>query len=64
MNKNCIEIPEGATNGDMIEAMFPNIKGREKAFEIEVNANKNKVGIVSVEWWKAPYNHISRKEKE
>lgn len=54
---NNITIPQNATNGDMIEAMFPNLKGREKAFEIELNVNKNKVGDASVKWWNAPYKY-------
>ena len=50
-----IPIPANATNGDMIKAMFPNLKGGEKAFEIVVTVNKNKVGNISVDWWNAPY---------
>lgn len=55
-----IPIPDNATNGDMIEAMFPNLKGREKAFAIELNVNKNKVGNISVDWWNAPYEEKER----
>ena len=52
---NAIPIPDNATNGDMIEAMFPNLKGREKAFEINVTVNKNPIGGFAVDWWNAPY---------
>ena len=50
------------TNGDMIKSMFPNLQGREKAFEIEVNVNKNKVGNISVDWWNAPYKGVTDNE--
>lgn len=51
-----IPIPARATNGDMIKAMFPNLESREKAFEIEITVNKNKVGNISIDWWNASYN--------
>jgi hypothetical protein len=51
-----VELPYNATNGDIIKTMFPNLKARKKAFEIEVNVDKNKVGNISVDWWNAPYN--------
>lgn len=50
-----IPIPDKATNGDMIKAMFSNLESREKAFEIEITVNKNKVGNISIDWWNAPY---------
>lgn len=55
---NAIIIPEGATNGDMIEAMFPNLKGKEKAFAIHLYVNKDKVGEVSMDWWNAPFRKV------
>ena len=50
-----IPIPDNATNGDIIKTMFPNLKARKKAFEIEITVNKNKVGNISIDWWNAPY---------
>ena len=50
-----VELPYNATNGDMIKAMFPNLESREKAFEIEITVNKNKIGNISIDWWNAPY---------
>jgi hypothetical protein len=60
---NAIPIPEGATNGDMIKVMFPNIE----ADEIQTNTG----GYIDVkyldttdacdstafrrDWWNAPY---------
>lgn len=55
---NVVEIPEGATIGDMIEAMFPNLKGKEKAFAIHLYVNKDKVGEVSMDWWNTPYEEM------
>ena len=39
--ENCIEIPNGATNGDMIKAMFPNIEIEGIGGEIKCIATKN-----------------------
>ena len=73
--KSCIEkiangtpIPEGATNGDMIKAMFPNASVSEK-FPI---GNYDEVYYVFIEftdgvinemrvmksWWNAPYKGV------
>lgn len=48
-------LSDNSINGDMMETVFSNLKGREKAFEIEINVNKNKVGNISTDWWNAPY---------
>ena len=48
-----IEIPEGATNGDMIKAMFPNISvyehGNGATYSINNEYNFNST------WWNSPY---------
>lgn len=53
-----IEIPEGATNGDMIKALFPNISvyehGNGATYSINNEYNFNST------WWNSPY----RKEQE
>ena len=41
--KNCIEIPEGATNGEVIESLFPNV-GTNFFNVIDLNL-----------WWNAKY---------
>lgn len=41
--KNCIEIQEGATNGEVIESLFPNV-GANFSNIIDLNL-----------WWKAKY---------
>lgn len=64
-----IPIPEGATNGDMIKAMFPNAR----VSEIFPSCNGDEVYYVSIEkfncvtngmrimksWWNAPYKRES-----
>lgn len=51
---NVIPIPKGATNGDMIKAMFPDIALYEKNHDaIEINFNGT--------WWNAPYRLEGRK---
>ena len=58
-------IPEGATNGDMIKAMFPNCKDWKARFEdndgevYEVHfvqlPNSMTVNKYEESWWNAPY---------
>lgn len=65
---NVISIPEGATNGDMIKAMFPNAR----VSEIYPSFNGDEVYYVPIEkvngvtnemrvmksWWNAPYRKV------
>ena len=53
-----IEIPEGATNGDMIKAIFPNISVYEHENGATYSIN-NEYNFNST-WWNSPY----RKEQE
>ena len=52
---NAIEIPNGATNGDMIKAMFPNIEIEGIGGEIKCIAAKNGTSYFALDWWNAPY---------
>ena len=60
-----IEIPEGATNGDMIKAMFPNTRTYESGLDhlsVEVRIGEYPAELtmnVSGKWWDSPY----RKER-
>ena len=49
-----LEIPfsDGATNGDMIRALFPNAKIKEFVNCIETNIDYT---TFSAKWWDAPY---------
>lgn len=59
-----IEIPEGATNGDMINALFPNAKntrvdgGYPLNYIIEGEWHRN-----LKDWWNAPYKVESEDKK-
>ena len=53
--ENCIEIPNGATNGDMIKTMFPNIEIEGIGGEIKCIAVKNGTSYFALDWWNAPY---------
>ena len=53
--ENCIEIPNGATNGDMIKTMFPNIEIEGIGGEIKCIATKNGTSYFALDWWNAPY---------
>jgi hypothetical protein len=53
-----VEIPEGATNGDMIKAMFPNaiIKINELGNMVHVKYNNHTCWVnYELEWWNTPY---------
>jgi hypothetical protein len=47
---NAISIPKGATNGEIIQELFPNI---DKAFSNVIDLNL---------WWNAPYKAESEEE--
>lgn len=54
---NAIPIPENATNGDMIKAIFPNVKTwdeSEGALCVEFKT-LNQIKIFPKYWWNAPY---------
>jgi len=59
--KNCIEIPENATNGDMIKKMFPDAVVREvrDRFDGSLLGYRMSLGGHTQdfwpEWWNAPY---------
>ena len=52
-----IEIPNGATNGDMIKTMFPNIEIEGIGGEIKCIATQIGLGTsyFALDWWNAPY---------
>ena len=53
--ENCIEIPNGATNGDVIKTIFPNIEIEGIGGEIKCIAAKNGTSYFALDWWNAPY---------
>ena len=56
-----IEIPNGATNGDMIKTMFPNIEIEGIGGEIKCIATKNGTSYFALDWWNAPYKKCGEK---
>lgn len=57
LEQDTIIIPEGATNGDMIKAMFPNAEyGKDELGNVFVVSDAQLGYIVFREsWWNAPY---------
>ena len=53
---NAIPIPENATNGDVIKAMFPNLKISEPPTRIGV---KEISTYVQTDWWNAKFEGVS-----
>lgn len=58
-----IPIPAGATNGDMIKAMFPNGKEYDNdgdvRYEIEIDFDYSFCSYFDGVWWNAPYKRES-----
>lgn len=58
-NPNIIEIPDNATNGDMIKALFPNAEywdSTEFENEERINFEDNDcLECLNLDWWNAPY---------
>ena len=61
--KSFMPIPEGATNGDMIKAMFPQAKiiinellGTNGTVFVQYGSEEyDEIVSYSLEWWDAPY---------
>lgn len=56
---NAIVIPEGATNGDVIKAMFPNFHTNEMSHTIWVGYDDMSF---RKEWWNAPYKELNNEK--
>lgn len=50
---NAIIIPKGATNGDMIKALFPNMYIEECDYDIFTTLDDET--RFTYDWWNAPY---------
>ena len=59
--ENCIEIPNGATNGDVIKTIFPYIEIEGIGGEIKCIATKNGTSYFALDWWNAPYKKYVEK---
>lgn len=55
---NAIPIPEGATNGDMIEAMFPNLEVEIEGTHITCWIDEHRWFAPDCNWWNAPYRKV------
>lgn len=58
---NAIPIPEDATNGDVIKAMFPSIHMIEVFPKVHLFINNCMVARIDINMWNAPYKY--RKEQ-
>ncbi len=52
---DAIPIPEEATNGDMIMAMFPNLKVKIEGTHITCWNDEHRWFAPDYDWWNAPY---------
>lgn len=54
--KNGTPIPDNATNGDVLKAMFPNIEVEEQSKDLFIVFNMDFQGTPFYKaWWNAPY---------
>ena len=53
-----ILIPEGATNGDVIKAIFPDAEYLECGVVIDVVFARNEENWFDKNWWNAPYKEV------
>ena len=53
--KNCIEIPEGATNGDMIKVVFNPAQIIKYTSDVQVYFSDKYYQFFGMSWWNAPY---------
>ena len=56
IKQNGILVPDGMTNGEVIQALFPYVKIEDTSFRTVIGTNLDK-GVVPVrrDWWNAPY---------
>lgn len=58
---NAIEIPDGATNGDVIKALFPNAMVYEAGIAMDVEFPGDEEHWFNKDWWNAPYKKRQRR---
>lgn len=56
LKQNNIWIPEGMTNGEVLQALFPNIKTEDTSVESLIGTDIDRGYVVfNRDWWNAPY---------
>ena len=56
LKQNNILIPEGMTNGEVLQALFPNMKTNDTSVESLIGTDMDGYYVVfNRDWWNAPY---------
>ena len=56
LKQNNIWIPEGMTNGEVLQALFPNMKTENTSFKSLIGTDIDRGYVVfNRDWWNAPY---------
>lgn len=56
LKQNNIWIPEGMTNGEVLQALFPNMKTEDTSVESLIGTDIDRGYVVfNRDWWNAPY---------
>lgn len=50
-----VSIPDNATNGDMIKALFANVRIDKFIHDVNIRANNSVVAQFDKSWWNSPY---------
>lgn len=61
--KNITLIKEGATNGDVIRALFPNAEFEESTTLVFMYTQDSNVSLIDKDLWNAPYRRESEDKK-
>ena len=60
---NLIEIPKGATNGDMLKITFNPHKIFKFTYCVQVYFSEKYYQLFGIEWWNAPYKRGNENER-
>lgn len=52
---NCVKIPDNATNGDVIKALFPQMNTKKLKTATVMRIHNIFSASCDLEWWNAPY---------
>lgn len=55
---NAIPIPEGATNGDVLKAVFPKAIIVDVGRAVNVEFSEDEENWFDLDWWNAPYKGV------
>lgn len=61
-NRDFVEIPEGMTNGEVVQTLFPNADYYSGAFFMHIKDEMSNEIYVRQRWWNTPYQKGAKYE--